>query len=69
MEDLASIETTIHHLRTEMVRAYEMVGDLGHETVIALSQELDLYLVMFQQQTKGSQGEAGSSGEDKASIF
>ena len=69
MEDLASIETTIHHLRAEMVRAYEMVGDLGHEAVIALSQQLDLYLVKFQQHARKSQGEAGSSGEDKASIF
>lgn len=69
MEDLASIETTIHHLRAEMVRAYEKAGDLGDETVIALSQQLDLYLLKFQQQTRRSQGEAGSSGEDKATIF
>ena len=69
MEDLASIETAINHLRNEMVRAYEKVGDLGDETVIALSQQLDLYLLKFQQQTRRSQGEAGSSGEDKATIF
>lgn len=69
MEDLASIETTIRHLRTEMVRAYEKAGDLGDETVIALSQQLDLYLLKLQQQTRRSQGDTGSSGEDKASIF
>lgn len=69
MEDLASIETTIHHLRAEMVRAYEKAGDLGDETVIALSQQLDLYLVKFQQHARKRQGEAESSGEDKASIF
>ena len=52
-----------------MVRAYEKAGDLGDATVIALSQQLDLYLLKFQQQTSRSQSEAGSSGENKAAIL
>jgi hypothetical protein len=55
VEDLATMETTINHLRNEMVRTYEKVGDLVDETVIALSQQLDVYLLKFQQHTRVSE--------------
>jgi Spo0E like sporulation regulatory protein len=57
VEDMAVIETTISHLRREMVKTYEKVGDLGNETVIALSQQLDVYLLRYQQQSH-SQGKS-----------
>jgi Spo0E like sporulation regulatory protein len=55
VEDKAKIETTIDYLRGEMVRTYEKVGDLSNEAVIALSQKLDVYLVMYQQFARISQ--------------
>ncbi|MFD2170055.1 aspartyl-phosphate phosphatase Spo0E family protein [Tumebacillus lipolyticus] len=49
MKDAVALETTINRLRSEMIRNYEKTGDLRNYNVIALSQELDIYLLKFQK--------------------
>ncbi|MBL0386066.1 Spo0E family sporulation regulatory protein-aspartic acid phosphatase [Tumebacillus sp. ITR2] len=51
-----------------MVLAYEKTGDLGDESVIALSQQLDLYLLAFQKQPR-ARNNSLSRCDDKSTIF
>ncbi|WP_347338323.1 aspartyl-phosphate phosphatase Spo0E family protein [Tumebacillus amylolyticus] len=68
VEEFTNIETTINRLRKQMVLAYEKTGDLGDESVIALSQQLDLYLLAFQKQPR-ARNNSLSRCDDKSTIF
>ncbi|KEO84095.1 aspartyl-phosphate phosphatase Spo0E family protein [Tumebacillus flagellatus] len=49
MEDELTLETQINQLRRQMSLAYEEKGTLTDACVVAISQELDHYIVIAQR--------------------